>query len=167
MCRTHRTLRAAVSLAALVLALLAVESCYVSLFVTTGPSPVGSIVVTSDPAAVSAQTIVGAACPGSPPFFVQFRLVIREDRGVDAQLREVRLRFVDRSGVTSLDVLLTATDLGRQFDSTLVAAHTSRDFPFSPRFGCAGDRVGALYIHVVLVDANGTNETSDLQVAVS
>ncbi len=159
--------RAAVRCGAFVLALFALDACYISFFVTTGPSPIGSIIIISDPTAVSAQPIIGAICPGSPPFLVQFRLVVRESGGADVEVREVRLRFVDRAGVTGPDMLLTADDLRRQFDSTRIPAHGSREFPFSPRFGCSGDHVGVFYVHVMIVDVHGAGETSELQVAVS
>ncbi len=162
-----RAFRAAVSLAGFALPLLALSGCDITFLVVTGPSPAGTIIVISDPKAVSALTIPGAICPGSPPFLVHFRLIVREGRGIDVQVREVRLRFVDRNGVTGLDLLLSSADLGRQFDSTLVAAHSSRDFPFSPRFGCAGDPVGVLYVLVVLVDANGSSQTSEVQIAIA
>ncbi len=163
MCRSSRV---AVPLV-LLLASSTLPGCDVHLLIVTGPSPAGSIVVISNPSSVSAQPVTGATCPAAQPFLVQFRLTVRESRGMDLYLREVRLRFVDRFGVTGLDILLTEADLGRQFDSTLITAHGTRDFPFSPRFGCGADRVGVFYLHVRIVDANGSDQSFDLQITVN
>lgn len=146
------------------LASMTLVACWIEV-TAVGPSAVGRIVIFSEPALIRPER-TGGFCPATPPLVARFTLVIRDERGVDWRVREVALRFYDRQGVLGSDAAFTDRDLERLFGSSLVPARTSRRFDFSPRFGCVGDPVGTLRVHVLLVDQSGAAETGTASLTV-
>jgi hypothetical protein len=104
-------------------------------------------------------------CPAFPPFLVPFHVTVGADAGF-VSLTEVRMRFVDTSGVQMPQVTLPAPVLTTQFGSTLVAARRTRSFPFSFRFGCDTARAGTLVVIVGTQDERGRLMSTELSATV-
>ena len=86
--------------------------------------------------------------------------------GLGLRLHEVRLVFTDINGLTAPPITLPAPVLTSQFGSTLIAARSTRAFPFSFPLGCFSRHAGTLVIVIVTVDERGREVTNELRVGV-
>jgi hypothetical protein len=105
-------------------------------------------------------------CPVFPPFLVPFNVTVGADEGFAVSLTEVRMRFVDTSGVQMPQVTMPAPVLTTQFGSTLVEARRTRSFPFLFRFGCDTARAGTLVVIVRTEDERGRAMSNELKATV-
>ena len=101
-------------------------------------------------------------CPSTSPFATNFSLVIDQRDGIDVFLHEVGFRFVDGAGFDS-PLILGQNALATLFGSTLVAAGTSRAFPFQPRFGCGlSSAPRSMILRLLLLDRLGRSHERTL-----
>lgn len=114
---------------------------------------------------LSSQRADDERCPEIPPFFVPFAVTVGADPDADVALDALRLRFADVVGVTMPQVTLPQPSLTTRFGSTVVAARSSRTFPFVFRFGCGTARTGTL---VIIVDtrSRGVLTSTELRATV-
>ena len=135
---------------------------------TTGPTPVSfeAAALSASPNAVFAQTMGHPSCPSVPPFFVPLNLVVRVNGGVSIVVTEVRMQFVDMSGIPMPQVTLPAPQLTTQFGTALVQARSARTFPLTLGVGCFTDRKGTVTIGVSTRDDGGHQASGQVVVTV-
>ncbi len=100
-------------------------------------------------------------CPSVPPFIADFTLLLHGDRHVETRLSEIRMTFVDRSGIHAPAITLPNDALSRRFGSLSIPAGGTRRFPLDAAFGCTTGRFGALQI-LVLTTGRGGHRSSGL-----
>ena len=114
------------------------------------------------PTTLAFTTVPIFNCPTIAPFFSTVTLVIDARSGPDVFVDVVVFDFVDRFGLRS-PVTFTRADLDGLFGTTLVVANTSRNFPFTPRFGCGFVSVPSqLFVDLTFVNRDGVRRGSAL-----
>lgn len=137
-------------------------------FAATSPTGFGmsdSVTAEIAPPLISSRPTGQSACPDVSPFVGSLTMNIRA-AGLGLRLHEVRLVFTDINGLTAPPITLPAPVLTSQFGSTLIAARSTRAFPFSFPLGCFSRHAGTLVIVIVTVDERGREVTNELRVGV-
>ena len=91
--------------------------------------------------------------------------MVLSDDDVVFFVREVRLRFTDRTGIPGPQVTLPAPLPIRPIGTALTQAR-SETFPLEFSFGCSTDRNGVLTVTVHARDSRGRDRTSEVRVEV-
>ena len=156
---------------AFVAALAAVAACSDTefRFAATGPTGFGignSLTADIAPSLSSSRPNGPGSCPAVSPFVGSLSLNITTGGNFSVRLREVRLHFTDVDGITAPPITLPGPVLTEQFGSTLIAARSSRSFPFSFGVGCFGRRAGTLIVVIVTVDDRGDENVNQVRVNV-
>lgn len=107
------------------------------------------------PAFLAPRFVAQPFCPSLPPFAADFTLLVRGDRIVETRLSEVRMTFVDRSGIHAPAITLPTPALSSRFGSLAIPAGGTRRFPLSVPFGCTTGRFGTLHILVFSAKRDG------------
>jgi hypothetical protein len=169
-------IRRSVALAFLALAATACESMEM-----TGTSPTalrGPVAVNRgglagpdlfavDPAFLVPTRVAQPVCPAVPPFAANFVLLVRGDGRLDSTLTQIRMTFVDRSGMAAPAITLPNTILTREFGSLSIPAGGARRFPLTATFGCATAPFGSLHIVVFTQTSDGRIGSGGLTVPVN
>jgi hypothetical protein len=138
-------------------------------FAATGPTGVGgasSLMAEIAPSLISSRPTGRSSCPDFSPFLGSLSLNVRTGIDFGVRLFEVRLQFTDIDGITAPEVTLPAPVLTKQFGSTLIAARSSRSFPFSFGLGCFTRHTGTLVVIITTVDDRGREDVNRVPVRV-
>jgi hypothetical protein len=134
-------------------ALAASSACLV--IVSTGPSA-----LLAPPALLLRPTHLApipgpsGACPFVQPFTARVIVVFGDDGDHDLELDEVRMRFVDRSGVEGESGVFNQRLLRDRFGSVVLRDHRE-GFAFAFGFGCVSAATGTIFVSVRLRDRGG------------
>ena len=118
------------------------------------------------PSLAPAQFLPGGVCPTRPPFQVPFNIVVTGQGRSDLFIDQVQMRFIDRTGVLGGSLTLARSELNARFGSTTVPAFSTRSFPLTLPFGCAGVPVGTLQVVVVTGDSSTSGVSTSLSIDV-
>jgi hypothetical protein len=118
------------------------------------------------PAFLVPRFVAQPFCPSVPPFFTDFTLFVHGDPFVETTLGEIRMTFVDRSGLRAPELTLPNTILTRRFGSLLIPAGGTRQFPLDAGFGCTTGRFGTLHLLVTTLRRGGHHSSGLVTVPV-
>lgn len=165
-----------VALASLALATAACDSMEI---VGTTPTALGGAPIVNrgsfapprlfavQPAFLVARRIAQPFCPALPPFAADFALLVRGDPRVDTSLAEIRMTFVDRSGIHAPALTLPSAVLIGRFGSLSIPAGGTRRFPLVATFGCGTAPFGTLHVLVVTSTRGGILSSGGITVPVN
>ncbi len=119
------------------------------------PSPLDDLVATLTPSAFVQIPAVGLPCIFPGPTSLGFDLAITTSRTID--LNRVTLRVGDGSSIGGPSVTFPAPLLTERFQTTSIAAGTTRVLTFNPPFGCAVLPSSFIFADIFLTDSFGSS----------
>jgi hypothetical protein len=129
-----------------------------------GPTPVvGAVIV---PQSLVLAPATGPRCPFLTPFTTAFDIVFDHQGTADLFIDEVTIRLLDGSNVGGSPLLMSSADLAARLGSTRIRPGLTTRFGFTPRFGCNAFLPRLLRTDVVLRDASGMRQTTQLIVPI-
>ena len=136
-----------------------------------GPSKVDAPFVNvldsvSFPASIEPLVVSGALCPGIPPFLAPLSVAFHGDGQSGLSLSQVRMEFVDRTGLLGPSMTIPTPQLIDRFGSVGLPAFGTREFGFSFPFGCAGVPTGTLVVVLVVDDGFGRERRVTRRIAI-